>query len=250
MTNKWPGPLCFLGDFNSVRSPDERLRENIDKNSIDSFNTFTIQANLIDQCLSNDEFTREGPSGKFSRIDRVFINSKWALLWPEAILQTDHSGPSDHKPLIWAKKLANWGPRPFRFKRKVLCKSLQTRDLSALEITLLSNLKGCKKQISVRIESKRRLLSKFHWLKVGDKNSRFFHIVSRIPSAIINSSYVAGLLIDNNWVDVPDFVKEHAIDYFEKLFTAPPSIAVHMDINWATLKLARVPVCLSSIIEN
>ncbi|XP_071708890.1 uncharacterized protein [Rutidosis leptorrhynchoides] len=122
MANQWPGPLCFLGYFNSVRSPEERLREVIDQNSIDSFNDFILQANLIDQVLSNDEFTWEGPLGKFSRIDRVLINDKWALLWPEAILQTDPQERSDHKPLIWAKVLANWGPKPFRFNNTWISK--------------------------------------------------------------------------------------------------------------------------------
>ncbi|XP_071687369.1 uncharacterized protein [Rutidosis leptorrhynchoides] len=115
MANNWPGPLCFLGDFNSVCSPEERFRESIDQNSIDSFNTFIFQANLIDQTLSNDDFTWEGPLGKFSRIDRVFINNKWVLLWPDAILQSSNPDRSNHKPLIWAKVLACWGPKPFRF---------------------------------------------------------------------------------------------------------------------------------------
>ncbi|XP_071687115.1 uncharacterized protein [Rutidosis leptorrhynchoides] len=114
MANNWPGPLCFLGDFNSMCLPEERVREVIDLNSIASFNAFISQANIIDQSLSNDEFTREGALGKFSRIDRVFINAKWAMLWPDAILQTDQPDRSDHKSLIWAKNLLYWGHRPFR----------------------------------------------------------------------------------------------------------------------------------------
>ncbi|XP_071738841.1 uncharacterized protein [Rutidosis leptorrhynchoides] len=282
MANKWLGPLCFLGDFNSVCSLEERMRENIDQNSIDSFNTFIIKANLIDQCLSND---------------------------PNVILQTDNLDRSDHKPIIWAKKLANWGPKPFRFNNSWLLKKgfvqfcdklwkdydvqgwaafkvakkmrllkadikiwstshqdtdeinlklideeikrlknwYKVRDLFTFELSQLSNLKGCKKRLSVRIESKRRLHSRFHWLKVGDKNSHFFHIVSRIRH---QSSYVAGLLIDNMWVDDLDYVKEHVVAFFEKLFTAPTSMAVHIDINWSTLKLAQVPLSLSSSIED
>ncbi|XP_071729419.1 uncharacterized protein [Rutidosis leptorrhynchoides] len=118
IANNWSGPLCFLGDFNSICHPEKRLREVIDLNSIASFNAFISQANIIDQHSSNDEFTREGPFVKFSRIDRVFINDKWALLWPDAILQTDHPDRSDHKPIIWAKKLLFWGQKPFRFNNR------------------------------------------------------------------------------------------------------------------------------------
>ncbi|XP_071704644.1 uncharacterized protein [Rutidosis leptorrhynchoides] len=105
IARNWPGPLCFLGDFNAVCSPEERLREIIDFNSIDSFNNFISNAGLIDQLLVNDEFTWEGPLGKFSKIDRVFINAHWANLWPNAILQSGQPDKSDHKPIIWGEKL-------------------------------------------------------------------------------------------------------------------------------------------------
>ncbi|XP_071695324.1 uncharacterized protein [Rutidosis leptorrhynchoides] len=110
----WPGPLCFLGDFNSVCSPEERLRESIDHNSIVKFSEFICNASLMDQSLANDEFTWEGPFGKFSRIDRVLCNHCWVSLWTDAILQTVQTDKYDHKPIVFGKKLCNWGPKPFR----------------------------------------------------------------------------------------------------------------------------------------
>ncbi|XP_071712698.1 uncharacterized protein [Rutidosis leptorrhynchoides] len=122
IAHNWPGPFCCLGDFNSVCSPDERLRESVDLNHIASFNNFISNANLFDQSLSNDEFTWEGPLGKLSRIDRVLINAQWATSWPDAILQTGLSEQSDHKPIIWGKRLMNWGLKPFRFNNAWLSK--------------------------------------------------------------------------------------------------------------------------------
>ncbi|XP_071741004.1 uncharacterized protein [Rutidosis leptorrhynchoides] len=120
VAHSWPGPLCILGDFNSVSSSVERLREVIDLNAIASFNNFIVNANLIDQHLVNDDFTWEGPLGKLSRINRVFLNSSWIDLWPDAILQMGHPDKSDHKPIIWGKKLISWGPKPFRFNNSWL----------------------------------------------------------------------------------------------------------------------------------
>ncbi|XP_071728005.1 uncharacterized protein [Rutidosis leptorrhynchoides] len=113
----WSGPICFLGDFNSVCTPDERCRESIDMNSIETFNDFILNASLIDQPLSNEEFTWEGPLGKMSRIDRVLLNSCWIDLWPDSILLAAKPDRSDHKPLVWGKKLVSWGTKLFRFNK-------------------------------------------------------------------------------------------------------------------------------------
>ncbi|XP_071705392.1 uncharacterized protein [Rutidosis leptorrhynchoides] len=272
IARKWPGPICLLGDFNSVCFPKERVRETIDHNSINTFNDFIINASLVDQPLFNDEFTWEGPNGKFSRIDRVLVNAIWANFWHGAILQSGPSDRPDHKPIIWGNK-CDWGPKPFRFNNLWLAKHaflafcedkwegydvvgwaaftlskklrllkndirvwnfshkdqdelqlklcdneikslktcFQSRDLSDVELASLAELKSIKKRLSIRIESKRRLHSRFLWLKLGDKNSRFFHMVSRIR---LQSSYISGLNINDSWVDDPGEVKEHAICFF------------------------------------
>ncbi|XP_071690687.1 uncharacterized protein [Rutidosis leptorrhynchoides] len=192
IVNNWSGPLCFLGDFNSVCSPEERLREGIDLNSINSFNQFISNANIIDQYLVNDEFTREGALGKFARIDRIFLNSTWSMWWPGAILITDLQDRSDHKPIILAKKLAAFligkKMRLLKADLKIWSESQQdkdvcclkvieedikrlkncykSRDLSQVELVELAALKGYKKRVAIKIESKRRLHSRPHWLKL------------------------------------------------------------------------------------
>ncbi|XP_071741116.1 uncharacterized protein [Rutidosis leptorrhynchoides] len=120
IARNWSGPLFILGDFNSVCSPDERLRETIDHNCITSFNNFILDANLFDQHLTNDDFTWEGPLGKFSRIDRILVNLKGVQLWPHAILITANPESSDHKPIIWGNKLVSRGPKSFRFNNSWL----------------------------------------------------------------------------------------------------------------------------------
>ncbi|XP_071686767.1 uncharacterized protein [Rutidosis leptorrhynchoides] len=187
-----------------------------------------------------------------SRIDRGLINSHWARLWPEAILQMAQPDRSDNKPIVWGKKLICWGPRPFRFNNSWLskqgfldfceakwynydtvrwaafilgkklrllksdlkmwkstqqdpnCNNLKVcvaeikrlkdwykiHDLTDHELSELANLKKLKKQVMIRIESKHMLQSCFRWLKLGDKNSKFLHLVSRIRQ---QSNYIAGM---------------------------------------------------------
>ncbi|XP_071708435.1 uncharacterized protein [Rutidosis leptorrhynchoides] len=214
----WPRPLCFLGNFNSVCSPKERLREAIDVNAISPFNYFIVNAKLIDQQLVNDEFTWEGPLEKFSRIDKVFLNSLWTNLWPVAILQTDHPDNkwAEYDTIGWAAFVLNKNLRllkadlkawsvanpdsaifDLRFCESEICrleKLYRQSDLSQVELIELVNLKKCKKRLMIKIESKQRLHSRVQWLKLGDKNSRFFHLVSRIKQ---QSSYIAGMQINN-----------------------------------------------------
>ncbi|XP_071740712.1 uncharacterized protein [Rutidosis leptorrhynchoides] len=57
---------------------------------------------------------------KKSRIDRVLVNSLWLQFFPDLILQAGDPKTSDHKPIIWGKKLQDWGPKPFRFNNSWL----------------------------------------------------------------------------------------------------------------------------------
>ncbi|XP_071718046.1 uncharacterized protein [Rutidosis leptorrhynchoides] len=290
IARNWPGPLCILGDFNSVSSPDERLREVIDLNSIDSFNNFILSANLFDQHLSNDDFTWEGPLGKFSRIDRILVNLKWVQAWSDAIMISASPNSSDHKPIIWGKKLEDWGPKPFRFNNSwlskpgflKLCESywhnypvfgwtafvmgkklrllkadlkvwnlsnfdqetvalkncvsdikrlkdyFKQRDLNDNELNELANLKKSKKLLMTRIDTKRRHQSRYLWLRLGDKNSKFFHAVSRISQ---QSSHISGLYFNDLWQEDPQVVKEFAINHFENLFSIQNSLSDLMPID-------------------
>ncbi|XP_071725541.1 uncharacterized protein [Rutidosis leptorrhynchoides] len=229
IANNWPGPLCFLGDFNSVCHPDERLREVIDLNSIASFNAFINQANIVDQVLTDDEFTREGPFGKFSRIDRVFVNYKWAMLWPDAILQSDHRDRSDHKPLIWAKKLAYWGPRPFRFN---------------------NSMYGWAAFV---INKKLRLLKAY--LKLWNSSNQDTDVIKlkSIEAEIkrLKSFYKSRDLSQSEIIELTalKLCKKKASITIESKRSLPSMHAV-IDLDWASLGLAQVPLSVCSALEG
>ncbi|XP_071699918.1 uncharacterized protein [Rutidosis leptorrhynchoides] len=174
IASRWPGPICFLGDFNSVCCPEERFRETIDWSCINGFNEFISKASLFDQHLNNEEFTWEGPL-----------------------------------------------------------------DLAAF--------KKSKKKISIQAESKRRLHSRFQWLRLGDKNTRFFHLVSKIRQ---QSSYISGMQIQDVWEDRPEVVKEHTVVYFEKMFCRSVSCLLADTVfDWASLNLAKVSAHQNILLE-
>ncbi|XP_071704358.1 uncharacterized protein [Rutidosis leptorrhynchoides] len=57
MALKWLGLVYFMGDFNVVCHPEERLRETVDPISISNFNDFISNASLFVQPLTNSDLT-------------------------------------------------------------------------------------------------------------------------------------------------------------------------------------------------
>ncbi|XP_071717922.1 uncharacterized protein [Rutidosis leptorrhynchoides] len=176
MANLWSSPICVLGDFNSVCKEEERFRENIHPAELINFNNFILSANLIDQPLSNDEFTWEGPEGKQSCIDRILWSSMDHDGWNAFVLMKK----------LWSLKgeLRLWKNQQFYFSKNIMnqCEAeikqikdlYKIRNITPSESILLVNCKNKKKQLVIRDEAKKRLHSHITWLKLGDKNTRFF----------------------------------------------------------------------------
>jgi exonuclease III len=111
--------FCILGDFNSVRSPEERkgavggLESSEDSRL---FNVFIANIGLVDLPLMGRKFTWIRPNGKcMSRLDRVLISDKWWEDCGEVSLWGLKRDVSDHCPLIVKYDGHDWGPKPFRF---------------------------------------------------------------------------------------------------------------------------------------
>ncbi|KAL8508390.1 hypothetical protein ACS0TY_018850 [Phlomoides rotata] len=81
--------VCVVGDFNSIRSPEERVgrRETRDNREIECFEEFITQSNLHEVKLVGRSFTWYHPDGSCK----------------------------NHVPLFLQNGSKDWGPRPFRF---------------------------------------------------------------------------------------------------------------------------------------
>ncbi|KAL5169552.1 putative plastid-lipid-associated protein 11, chloroplastic [Glycine soja] len=112
------GLWCVLGDFNSIRSQDERITSSqriVTTSDISDFNNWISEMELHDvRCLGSN-FTWFRPNGSAkSRLDRFLVCDQWLSLWPNTsqhVLQRDFS---DHCPLILKTKMVDWGLKPFR----------------------------------------------------------------------------------------------------------------------------------------
>ena len=112
------GLLCVLGDFNSIRSQDERIsssQRTATTSDISDFNDWISEMELHDiRCLGNS-FTWFRPNGSAkSWLDRFLVSDQWLSMWPNTSQHVLQRDVSDHCPLILKTKLVDWGPKPFR----------------------------------------------------------------------------------------------------------------------------------------
>ena len=116
-------PWVLAGDFNEPLSEDDKFGGRVVSVSRSLlFKECLDKCNMIDIGLSGPRFTwtnrREFKALIQERIDRVFFNPSWCLLYPEAQIVHLTRCHSDHYPiLLEMQPRINMGrKRPFRFQ--------------------------------------------------------------------------------------------------------------------------------------
>ncbi|KAJ9562374.1 hypothetical protein OSB04_007534, partial [Centaurea solstitialis] len=102
------------GDFNEVRSGEERLGSSLDRRGTKLFNDFIAAADLHDLRLGGRKFTwMNADCSKLSKLDRFLVNQNSLTTWP---LMNEIALPrvfSDHCPIMLGTK-EDFGPIPFK----------------------------------------------------------------------------------------------------------------------------------------
>ncbi|XP_076954451.1 uncharacterized protein LOC143628884 [Bidens hawaiensis] len=114
--NSSPGVWVFMGDFNEVRSEEERHNSIFIPNNAIAFNNFIFNENLVEYVMGGRWFTYLKENGmKFGKIDTFLVCLDFMNEWPDARLTALDRIESDHCPLILITKGNKFGPYPFRF---------------------------------------------------------------------------------------------------------------------------------------
>lgn len=109
---------CIAGDFNAIRSEDERVGRGlaVDYRDMAAFDDFIRQANLFDCPLTGRKFTWYKKDGSCkSKLDRILVNEEWLIKWPSYSVKSCGRTFSDHCPIYFEMVVKDWGPRPFKF---------------------------------------------------------------------------------------------------------------------------------------
>jgi len=118
--NKGDENICICGDFNAVRSEEERRGSNTGFRQLDTdnFNNFIDGSSLVDFPICGRLFTWYRSDGvSMSRLDRFLVSVKWCESWPNCIQVAHQRGLFDHVPLVLFIEDVNWGPRPLRLMK-------------------------------------------------------------------------------------------------------------------------------------
>ncbi|GJX18526.1 RNA-directed DNA polymerase, eukaryota, reverse transcriptase zinc-binding domain protein [Tanacetum coccineum] len=111
----WDGECIILGDFNEVRSKQERFGTIFNETAANAFNHFISTAGLIDLPLEGYSFTWAIKSAKkMSKLDRFLISEGLLLKFPSlsAICLDRHL--SDHRPIIMREVVTDYGHHLFK----------------------------------------------------------------------------------------------------------------------------------------
>ncbi|GJS48238.1 RNA-directed DNA polymerase, eukaryota [Tanacetum coccineum] len=116
IVGRWNGESIIMGDFNEVRSSEERRGSCFNPYSARYFDRFISNAGLVDVTLEGYAFTWAHPSAsKMSKLDRFLVSDGIFSLFPSitAICLDRHL--SDHRPILLREVKLDFGPTPFRF---------------------------------------------------------------------------------------------------------------------------------------
>ncbi|GKU91159.1 hypothetical protein SLEP1_g5069 [Rubroshorea leprosula] len=116
LINSRKGIWCLGGDFNAVRSVEERAGSNGVSKEMEEFDSFIHDAGLVDLPLTGRKYTWLNSNGLYmSRIDRFLFLEDWLMKWGDLRQWGLKRTVSDHCPILIKEEKVDWGPKPFKF---------------------------------------------------------------------------------------------------------------------------------------
>nr|GEX72544.1 RNA-directed DNA polymerase, eukaryota [Tanacetum cinerariifolium] len=112
----WDGEVVIMGDFNEVRDISERFRSIFNKRGAEAFNSFIVNAGLVEVPLGGCSFTWcHKFAKKMSKLDRFLIFDNLMCSCPSISSTSLDRFLSDHRPIIMREAHYDYGPIPFKF---------------------------------------------------------------------------------------------------------------------------------------
>ncbi|GKD73446.1 RNA-directed DNA polymerase, eukaryota, partial [Tanacetum coccineum] len=116
MIDRWKGEVIVMGDFNEVRSPDERFGSIFNSHGAAAFNNFISLGGLMEVPTGGYSYTWSHKSAsKMSKLDGFLISEDFFNSCPKISAIILDRYLSDHRPILLREANFDYGPTPFRF---------------------------------------------------------------------------------------------------------------------------------------
>ncbi|XP_076891719.1 uncharacterized protein LOC143543237 [Bidens hawaiensis] len=242
LKESYVGMWFLLGDFNSVRCPEERRNSGFNSVAARDFNSFIFDAALAEFDMKGGKFTFS-VGHKFSKIDSFLVCSDFFNKWLEACCKTfrffnsclERKGVDDvvrnayNRGLVGFKCIRGdlrkwWEETKFKEEEEVnimkkelnmLDKEMENRDLLEEETWIRMECITSISEVEHRKSMDLRQRSRIRWASLGDENSAYFHGIINAKKAVNN---IPGMAIDGIWCDKPKKMKKEIFGFFRNKF--------------------------------
>jgi hypothetical protein len=114
-------PYMIGGDFNIMRSPEDKSSGDFDPKWPNLFNVVIESLDLKEIMMSGRQYTWAGPGDNptFEKLDRVLVSTEFEIMFPLSTVETRDRNISDHTPLVLNTGASTHFTqnRPFKFER-------------------------------------------------------------------------------------------------------------------------------------
>ncbi|GJZ71170.1 retrotransposon protein, putative, ty1-copia subclass, partial [Tanacetum coccineum] len=115
LISRWDGETLLMGDFNVVRTTEERFGSVFDHSGARDFNHFILSSGLVEVKMEGYSYTWSLSSAeKMSKLDRFLVSEGILSAFPSSTVVCLDRHLSDHRPILLKEMRTDFGPSPFR----------------------------------------------------------------------------------------------------------------------------------------
>ncbi|XP_074374021.1 uncharacterized protein LOC141714399 [Apium graveolens] len=232
-------PWCVFGDFNDMLYMHEKRGGRRHPFSLlKGFSDTLQECGLTDLGFVGEQFTWKRSRGQHNwvqeRLDRGVANNAWKELFPGAEVCVIEVATSDHLPIHiegvilvekinrCGTKLQEWGGISHRYRQQIQeCRSWLRRLRSRRDAAGIQRYNKVRWEFLNLLEKQEvywKQRAKQHWLREGDKNTRFFH---RFASTRRKNNKLERIKnAEGEWQETKEGVHGVITEYFTDLFQA------------------------------
>nr|GEU91165.1 RNA-directed DNA polymerase, eukaryota [Tanacetum cinerariifolium] len=216
LLSRWKGEVLVTRDFNEVRFERERLGSVFNVRGANEFNSFISNARLVEIQFEGFSFTWSHSSAvKMSKLYRFLVSEGFLSLFPHISALYLDKNMSDHRPILLRELVTDYGATPFRLYHSwFYFRGFDDMVRSTWNSFVLEDSNGM-----VRFQKKLQMLKKEIRSWVADHKRKQSGRLIDIQDKLGNIDHtldqdVKGVMIDGEWVDEPDHVKEELRSHF------------------------------------